>query len=145
MSMTTQASAKSTPKLKAPVGACDAHMHFYDRKYPLAPTAASAPPDDGSVESYRALLRRIGIARTVVVQPTAYGKDNTCTLDGMAALGKHNARGVAVIDDRVDEAELRRLDDAGMRAARLHMLPGGAIGWDVADAVVKRAQAVGWH
>src|SRR6266849_4994587 len=89
-------SAKSAPKLKAPQGACDTHMHFYDKKYPLAPTAASAPPDDGSVATYRGLQRRIGIARTVVVQPTAYGKDNSCTLDGMAALGR-NARGVAVV------------------------------------------------
>jgi D-galactarolactone isomerase len=145
MSTIAKASRQSTPKLKAPAGACDTHMHFYDKKYPLAPTAASAPPADGSVDSYRALLRRIGIGRTVVVQPTAYGKDNTCTLEGMAALGKDKARGVAVIDEKVGEAELRRLDAAGMRAARLHMLPGGAIGWDIADAVVKRAQAVGWH
>jgi D-galactarolactone isomerase len=131
--------------LQAPDGACDTHMHFYDKKYPLAPTAASAPPDDGSVDTYQALQRHVGISRTVVVQPTAYGKDNTCTLDGMAALGKGKARGVAVVDDQVGEAELRRLDDAGMRAARLHMLPGGAVGWDIADAVVKRVQSVGWH
>ena len=144
MSTMETPSAKSTPKLKAPENACDTHMHFYDKKYPLAPTAASAPPEDGSVDTYRALQRRIGITRTVVVQPTAYGKDNTCTLDGMAALGK-DARGVAVVDQEVSDAELRRLDDAGMRAARLHMLPGGAIGWDIADAVVKRAQSVGWH
>src|SRR6266542_4904054 len=80
-------SAKSAPKLEAPDGACDTHMHFYDKKYPLAPTAASTPPEDGSVATYRALQRRLGITRTVVVQPTAYGKDNSCTLDGMAALG----------------------------------------------------------
>ena len=144
MSTMETPSAKSTPKLNAPENACDTHMHFYDKKYPLAPTAASAPPEDGSIDTYRALQRRLGIARTVVVQPTAYGKDNTCTLDGMAALGKH-ARGVAVVDQEVSEAELRRLDAAGMRAARLHMLPGGAISWDIADAVVKRAQSVGWH
>ena len=144
MSTTETPSAKSTPKLEAPENACDTHMHFYDKKYPLAPTAASAPPEDGSVATYQALRRRIGIARTVVVQPTAYGKDNSCTLDGMAALGK-DARGVAVVDDHVSEAELRRLDAAGMRAARLHMLPGGAISWDIADAVVARVQSVGWH
>ena len=144
MSTMAKGSVGSTPKLKAPDGACDTHMHFYDKKYPLAPTAASAPPEDGSVETYQALRGRVGISRTVVVQPTAYGKDNSCTLDGMAALGK-NARGVAVVDEKVGDAELRRLDAAGMRAARLHMLPGGAIGWDIADAVVKRVQSVGWH
>jgi D-galactarolactone isomerase len=145
MSTMQTASAKSAPKLEAPHGTCDTHMHFYDKKYPLAPTAASAPPEDGSVVTYRTLQRRIGISRTVVVQPTAYGKDNTCTLDGMAALGKDNARGVAVVDGRVSETALRRLDDLGMRAARLHMLPGGAIPWEIADAVVKCVQSVGWH
>src|SRR5947209_1111437 len=124
--MSTQTASTSSPKLEAPENACDTHMHFYDKKYPLAKTAASAPPEDGSVATYQALRQRIGVTRTVVVQPTAYGKDNSCTLDGMAALG-NNTRGVAVVDDHVGEAELRRLDGLGMRAARLHMLPGGAI------------------
>ena len=142
MSTTATASEKkSVPKLKAPAGSCDTHMHFYDKRFPLAKTAASAPPEDGSVATYRAMQRRIGFSRTVVVQPTAYGLDNSCTLAGMAELGKANARGVAVIDDKVTDAELARLDAAGMRAARLHMLPGGAISWDIADAVVKRAQS----
>src|SRR6266540_1327516 len=138
MSTTAKASERK-PALKAPAGSCDTHMHFYEKRYPLAKTAASAPPEDGSVATYRAMQRRIGISRTVVVQPTAYGLDNSCTLAGMAELGNANARGVAVIDDKVTDAELARLDAAGMRAARLHMLPGGAISWDIADAVVKRA------
>ena len=104
-----QTAARKSPRLEAPDGACDTHMHFYDEKYPLAKTAASPPPEDGSVETYRALRQRIGISRTVVVQPTAYGKDNSCTLDGMAALGQ-DARGVAVVDEEVSDAELRRLD-----------------------------------
>jgi D-galactarolactone isomerase len=144
MSPTESAAKRSASKLQAPPGCCDTHMHFYDKKYPLAKTAASPPPEDGSVRTYRALRQRVGITRTVVVQPTAYGKDNSCSLDGMAALGR-DARGVAVVDDQVSDAELRRLDALGMRAARLHMLPGGAIPWDIADAVVKRVQSAGWH
>ena len=146
--MTTDpsSSAASAARLVAPANACDTHMHFYDRKYPLAPTAVATPPDDGSVATYRsAILRRLAITRTVVVQPTAYGLDNTCTLEGMAELGKDKARGIAVVDDKVTDAELRRLDAAGIRGVRLQMLPGGAIPWDIADAVVGRAQSIGWH
>jgi D-galactarolactone isomerase len=132
------------PRLKAPENTCDTHMHFYDKKYPLAPTAVLAPPDDGSVATYRTVQRRLGLRRTVVVQPTAYGFDNSCTLDGMAALGD-DARGIAVVDDAVSDAELRRLTDAGMRGLRLQMVPGGAIPWDTADAVVRRVQSAGWH
>ena len=32
-----------------------------------------------------------------------------------------------------------------MRGARLHMMPGGAIPWEMLDAVAARVQAVGWH
>lgn len=134
----------TAPRLKAPDNSCDTHMHFYDRKYPLAPTAILQPPDDGSVATYRMVQRRLGVRRTVVVQPTAYGFDNTCTLDGMAALGA-DARGIAVVDESVSDAELRRLTDAGMRGLRLQMVPGGAIPWDAADTIVRRVQTVGWH
>ena len=33
------------PKLKAPAGTCDTHMHIYDGRYPSAPTAPFTPPD----------------------------------------------------------------------------------------------------
>jgi len=138
----TQSSA--SPRLKAPAGACDTHMHLYDSKYPLAPTAVSAPPE-GRVEVYQAVQRRLGLSRTVVVQPSAYGLDNRCTLAGIAALGLERARGIAVVDTRVTDGELERLTKAGIRGARFHMLPGGAIAWDILDEVAARVQSVGWH
>ncbi|HUI16169.1 MAG TPA: amidohydrolase family protein [Alphaproteobacteria bacterium] len=136
--------AATAPRLKAPAGACDTHMHFYDKKYPIAPTAVSTPPE-GRVEVYQAVQRRLGLERTVVVQPSAYGLDNRCTLAGMASLGLERARGIAVVDDEVTHVELERLTKAGMRGARLHMMPGGAIPWEMLDAVAARVQAVGWH
>ena len=136
--------AATAPRLKAPAGACDTHMHFYDKKYPIAPTAVSTPPE-GRVEVYQAVQRRLGLSRTVVVQPSAYGLDNRCTLAGIAALGLERARGIAVVDTRVSDGELERLTKAGIRGARFHMLPGGAIAWDILDEVAARVQSVGWH
>jgi len=133
-----------TPKLKAPPGACDTHMHFYDKKYPLAPTAVAAPPE-GRVDVYQAVQRRLGLSRTVVVQPSAYGLDNRCTLEGIAALGLERARGIAVVDDKVTQAELERLTRGGIRGARFHMMPGGAIPWGMLDEVAARVEAVSWH
>ena len=75
-----------TPKLKAPAGTCDTHMHVYDRKYPKASTAKFVPPD-APVSAYRKMCARLGIERTVVVQPSTYGKDNRCTLEAVAAIG----------------------------------------------------------
>ncbi|WP_279601069.1 hypothetical protein [Methylobacterium sp. E-045] len=41
----------------------------------------------------------------MVVTPSAYGTNNQVTLAGMAELGA-NARGVAVVDTSVNDAEL---------------------------------------
>ena len=139
--MLPQSSPK--PRLVAPPGTCDTHMHFYDRRFPTAPTALITPPDAG-VGAYREMCRRLGIERTVVVQPTTYGRDNRCTLDAMAALGR-NARGIAVVDETVADAELDRLTRAGVRGVRFHMLPGGALAWESLEAIAARVQACGWH
>jgi D-galactarolactone isomerase len=135
---------ETLPRLKAPEGACDTHMHFYDARHLTAATAVFTPPD-ASVEDYRAVQRRLGLTRTVVVQPSTYGTDNRCTLEGIAALGLDKARGVAVVTAAVTDRELEDLTTRGMRGARFHMLRGGAIGWDQLDRIAARVQGVGWH
>lgn len=133
----------SPPKLKAPPGTCDTHMHIYDARYPTAPTAAFTPPD-ASVAAYLKLRARLGIARTVVVQPTTYGTDNRCTLAAIAAIGD-SARGVAVVDQSVTDAELERLTQAGIRGIRFHMLAGAALPWDILGTMAARVGKFGWH
>lgn len=133
----------TTPRLKAPPGACDTHMHFYDARYPTAKTALITPPD-ATISEYRGMQARLGITRNVVVQPTTYGTDNRCTVDAIAALGA-NARGVATVDATVTDEEIERLTRAGIRGARFHMLPGGALPWDELDAVAARVAPFGWH
>jgi D-galactarolactone isomerase len=131
------------PRLKAPPGACDTHMHFYDDRFPMAPTALLKPPN-ATVAEYRALQQRLGLSRTVIVQPSTYGTDNRCTLEAMAALGA-GARGVAVVDTSVSDAEMERLTKAGMRGIRFHMLKGGALPWDILDTMAARVHEFGWH
>ena len=103
------------PRLKAPAGTCDTHMHIYDSRYPTAPTASFTPPD-ASVADYLKVRERLGIARTLVVQPSTYGADNRCTLAAIAALGA-SARGIAVADQTVTDAELDRLTKAASAAS----------------------------
>jgi len=131
------------PRLKAPAGTCDTHMHVYLRQYPKAPTAKIAPPD-APVSEYLKVRERLGIERTVVVQPTTYGTDNRCTLAAMKALGS-SAHGVAVVDPTVTDAELDRLTRLGMCGIRFHMLPGGALPWDVLEIMAARVATFGWH
>ena len=133
----------SRPRLKAPPGACDTHMHIYEDRFPVAPTALLKPPP-ATVADYRKLQQRLGLSRTVIVQPSTYGTDNRCTLEAMAALGD-SARGVAVVDTSVSDDELARLTKAGIRGIRFHMLKGGALPWEILETMAARVHEVGWH
>ncbi len=131
------------PKLKAPAGACDCHMHVYESRFPVAPTAAATPPE-APVEAYRSVQKRLGLSRAVVVQPSAYGTDNRCTLEAAGKLGR-DARCVVVVDNSVTDAELDRLTRAGARGIRFHMLPGGVLGWELLEEMAGRVHTYGWH
>ncbi len=126
-----------------PAGTCDTHMHIYDSRYPVAPQSVLRPPD-ASIDQYRRVQTDLGLQRVVVVQPSTYGLDNSCTIDAVAAFGD-DARAVVVIDDQTTDAEIERLTRLGARGARFHMLPGGAVPWEMMPAVSERIAAFGWH
>jgi D-galactarolactone isomerase len=126
-----------------PAGACDCHMHIYEDRFPLAPTATFKPPH-APVAAYREVQQRLGLQRLVIVQPTGYGFDNRCTLEAMAAFGPA-ARGIVVIQSDVTDEEIARLTVAGARAVRYHMLPSGVLPWDTLEAMAARIARHGWH
>ncbi len=130
------------PELIAPPGACDTHIHFYDAAAAVAPGAPM--PGSRTVDEYRAIQRRLGLERVIVVQPNAYADDNSLTLASMAALGP-GARGVAVVRPGVADAELERLTKAGIRGLRIMTLNGGTLGFDVMDGLMARVHEFGWH
>src|SRR5438132_14313011 len=103
-------------KITVPKGACDTHMHFYDEKRPGAP--GPFLPGHFTVEQYRAMQKRLGLERVIVVQANAYADDNTVILNAMRELGK-GAKGVAVVKASVKDAELERLTRAGICAVRI--------------------------
>ena len=131
------------PKLKAPPNACDCHMHIYDSRFPVAPNAKLRPPD-ATVDAYRLFQKRIGTTRNVVVTPSTYGTDNSVSLDAMAKLGA-TARGVAVVDTSVTDAELKRLNDLGVRGVRFNLVQSGATTIDMLEPLSKRVNDLGWH
>lgn len=123
--------------------ACDTHLHFYDAAHPTAPEALLRPPD-ATPADYRREQPALGTERVVVVQPTTYGLDNSCQLEAMASFGGE-ARGVMVIDARTPRDEIVRLTELGVRGARFHMLPGGAVPWEMLDVVAANIAPFGWH
>jgi D-galactarolactone isomerase len=133
----------AAPQLKAPPGACDTHMHIYDARYAFAPTAVIKPPP-APLSAYREMQKQLGLTRVVVVQPSGYGFENSCTLDAVAALGA-NARCVVVPRPDANAAELKQLHAAGARSVRYFMLPSGVLPWDTLEAMAARIAPLGWN
>ncbi len=131
------------PRLKAPASATDCHHHIYNGKYPVDPKATLRPAD-ALVDDYRALQRRIGTTRNVVVQPSTYGTDNRCHLDALAAFGS-TARMVAVVNDGVSTEELKRMHALGVRGIRFNLAQAGATTPEMIEPLSKRINDLGWH
>ncbi len=128
------ASQPATPvNFDVPAGACDTHTHVFGdpQRFPFA-SARAYTPEPASVAEMRALHNALHTDRVVVVHPSVYGTDNSCTLDGMKQLGSI-ARGIAVIDEKTPESALDEMDRAGMRGIRVNLETTGQ-----SDPVVAR-------
>jgi len=137
-------SGSNSPRIRVPPGATDCHHHIYDARYPAAENATLRPAD-ALIADYRALQARIGTTRNVIVQPSAYGVDNRLLVESLAAFGLTNARGVAVVNTSVTDAELRQLHDAGVRGIRFNLAPPGTTTLDMVRPLARRIAPMGWH
>ena len=139
-------SGTTSPKLRAPADACDCHMHIYDGARFPPPRPQSRMQPNACVPDYRLFQHRIGTSRVIVVTPAAYLTDNDVTLDALAQFGAQ-ARGVAVVHPDVSDAELKRMDRAGIRGIRFTQFdPNTATTtMEMIEPLAKRVQALGWH
>ncbi|MDR3561521.1 MAG: amidohydrolase family protein [Negativicutes bacterium] len=139
-------SGTGVPRLKAPANACDCHHHIYDDRFPFTGSSKRAQTN-GRVEDYRLLQRRIGTTRNIVVNPSAYGTNNDCTVDALSQFGPDTTRGIAVVDTSVSDAELQRLDAAGIRGIRFTLFdPATSVtSVDMIEPLAKRVSDLGWH
>ena len=118
---------EGAPEFRAPPLACDCHFHVFGPagRYPYGSDLRYAPPH-APLDDYLALSRRLGIERYVFVQPSAYGRDNTCMLDAMREVGAKFGpicRGIVDVDEDIPDSELERLNAAGVRGVRINMSP----------------------
>ena len=132
------------PRTPAPALATDCHHHVYDARFPADPRTQLRPPD-ASPEDYRALARRLGTQRSVLVTPSTYGTDNRLHLQAMRELGPERARMVAVVDTSVTDAQLREMHEAGVRGIRFNLVQAGVTTVDMLEPLSARVQALGWH
>lgn len=137
----------SKPKLKLPPGACDAHVHVFGprARFPFA-NGRRYTPSDATKEMLFALHDRLGVQHCVIVHPACHGTDNSVTVDAIAATGGAY-KGVALIPLTISDAELKRLDAAGLCGARFHYMTHLAKGPSIGEVVAfsRRLADIGWH
>lgn len=143
---------KTKPNFIVPPLACDAHFHVFGQpdKYPYVPELRYTPPI-ATLDDYLGLSRQLGIQRMVFVQPSAYGKDNSCMFEAMAIIGK-KCRGIVDIDENITDKELKRYHDLGVRGIRINVSPVKPYEAGFADKITgrikrlaERAKGIGWH
>jgi len=142
LSNTPFSSGEKQPVLNVPVGSVDCHMHLYDDKYPAAP-GASLQHANASLADYSSLQARLGLHRMVIVTPSTYGTDNRLLMEGLKQ-SAGQARGVAVIDTSVSDAELQEMDRHGVRGIRFNLSRGGT-SLDNLEPLASRIAQWGWH
>ncbi|WP_051940878.1 amidohydrolase family protein [Phaeacidiphilus oryzae] len=137
----------SRPRFALPPGAVDAHCHVFGpgAEFPYAPERKYTPCDAGKDRLF-ALRDHLGVSRNVVVQATCHGADNSAMVDAVRAAGGR-ARGVATVRPDIADAELRRLDAAGVRGVRFNFLKRlvDSAPKDDLRAIAEKVAPLGWH
>jgi D-galactarolactone isomerase len=141
--MTTLSAGSGRPNTLLPAATCDCHMHVFDSSVAAVAGAVLVPPT-ATVADYSVLQARLGVERNVFVQPSTYGTDNTLMLAALKARSGF-ARGVAVVNDLVTDAELALLDSAGVIGVRFNQVQLGATRLSMLKSLSPRINELGWH
>jgi 2-pyrone-4,6-dicarboxylate lactonase len=136
-----------TPTFVLPQGTCDTHCHIWGPidRFPFAQDRPYTPPEkDKTVLAD--LYRRLGIERSVFVQPIVYGTDNRAMLDAIRD-DPRRFRGIALVDSDIDENELRQLHEGGVRGVRFGFVKHLRSRPDLARfrRTIERIAPFGWH
>jgi predicted TIM-barrel fold metal-dependent hydrolase len=115
-----------------------------------APERVYTPPDC-LVPDYQHMLATLGVTRAVLVQPSVYGTDNSVMLLALRETqgADKTLRGVAVVNEKISDAELASMHAAGVRGVRVNIV-------DVKDkksglpmvalrGLAQRIAPLGWH
>lgn len=137
------------PTLRLPEHACDSHAHICGpaASYPYWSGRIYTPPDC-LLGDYRHLLSVLGVQRAVLVQPSVYATDNRLLLDALREAGP-DFRGVAVVEDSIDDAALAHMHALGVRGVRCNIVDivedKGKLPLAMLERLAAKIQRFGWH
>lgn len=144
---------EAKPAFKSPPLACDAHFHVFGPagQYPYEANLRYKPPH-APLSEYLALAELLGMERFVFVQPSAYGRDNTCMLDAMREIGATRCRGIVDVHEDIADAELEKLNVIGVRGIRINVSPVHQRDDNLRQSMLSRIRKldarcfeIGWH
>ena len=134
------------PKLVAPPGACDTHLHVYGTSeiYPLSAERNYTPDPHSTLDDYLNVHRALGLERAVIVTGSANGTNNQVTLDALMRMnGKF--KGLALLDPAASDEELTRLKDSGFTGFRVKANGKGGLSFEDTKKIAERVAGFSWH
>ncbi len=141
------------PAFQSPPLACDAHFHVFGpaERYPYAGGLRYTPPV-AELSDYLGLAELLGMKRFVFVQPSAYGRDNSCMFDAMRHMDPALRRAIVDVDEHISDAELVTMNELGVRGVRINVSPVHPYEEGLLEHMLPRIQRLdarcaelGWH
>ncbi len=135
------------PRHRIPAGATDCHAHVIGpaSRYPFVANRSYTPPD-ALLPNYLHVLKTLGFTRSVLVQPSMHGDDNTVMMNAIADADELDMRAVIVVPADIDEKTLAKLHEGGARGVRINLIySGGNVDVTSAKEIAARISDFGWH
>ena len=124
----TQTKLNDASRLSSPLpaGTWDSHMHIVEPdRFPLQ-ADAKYKPHAHTLSQAHEFYDKFGIQNMVIVQPSIYGNDNSCTLQALRDLTPKHGRAVIQFDPQtIDSKTLHSWHDIGVRAVRVNLVSVG--------------------
>src|SRR5262249_20861053 len=136
---------------------CDAHFHVFGPadRYPYGSGTTESlryAPPLAPLSDFLVLAEQLGFERFVFVQPSAYGRDNSCMLDATREVGLARCRGIVDVEENAPDALLAELDQIGVRGVRVNVSPVKPPAPGFATTMLPRIERLdarcaelGWH
>lgn len=122
----------------------DSHFHIIDRRFPLVPNDGYLP-GDFTCDDYLARTGSFTLAGGAIVSGSFQAFDQTYLVEALAKLGPRFV-GVTQLPASVSDAEVLRLDEAGVRAIRFNLKRGGSEKVEHLETFARRIyDLVRWH
>jgi 2-pyrone-4,6-dicarboxylate lactonase len=133
------------PRIKAPPGACDTHIHLFGpaAKYPFAPDSPYIA-HDALPETVFALQDKLGMSTAVIVSPGGYGRNYSLLADVLTKYPER-FRGIALLRDDTPSSEIGRLTKLGVRGMRMMSHKRGQHVPNYSKEIAARVHEHGWH